>query len=43
MPAKDIRFGELTFTPCAGNAPFEPRQWDARLGEWWRYAGLPHG
>ncbi|MRD48821.1 hypothetical protein GHT07_16155 [Caenimonas koreensis DSM 17982] len=39
----DIRFGELTFTPCAGNAPFEPREWDARLGEWWHYAGLPHG
>lgn len=38
-----VRFGELTFTPCAGKALFEPAEWDARLGEWWRYAGLPHG
>jgi hypothetical protein len=39
----DIRFGELTFTPCAGKVLFEPREWDARLGDWWRYAGLPDG
>lgn len=36
-----IRFGELTFTPVAGKVLFQPQEWDARLGDWWRYAGLP--
>ena len=39
----EVRFGELTFTPCAGRVMFQPREWDARAGEWWRYAGLPDG
>jgi hypothetical protein len=39
---RDIRFGELTFTPCAGKVLFDPPHWDERLGEWWRYAGLPN-
>ncbi|HSH90012.1 MAG TPA: ATP-grasp fold amidoligase family protein [Ramlibacter sp.] len=38
-----VRFGELTFTPVAGKVLFQPQEWDARLGEWWRYAGLPDG
>jgi hypothetical protein len=38
-----IRFGELTFTPCAGKMLLDPQEWDSRLGEWWRYAGLPDG
>ncbi|MBC7603699.1 MAG: hypothetical protein H7255_13700 [Ramlibacter sp.] len=37
----EIRFGELTFTPCAGRVMFEPREWDARVGEWWRYSEPP--
>lgn len=27
------RFSELTFTPCGGFMPFDPPEWDARLGE----------
>ena len=27
-----IYFGELTFSPCAGFMPFEPAQWDEKLG-----------
>ena len=38
-----VRFGELTFTPGAGKLLFQPREWDARLSDWWRYAGLPDG
>lgn len=38
-----VRFGELTFTPCAGMVLFRPAEWDERLGSWWRYAGLPDG
>ena len=38
-----VRFGELTFTPRAGKLPFDPPEWDDRLGEWWRYAGPPGG
>lgn len=37
----DVRFGELTFTPRAGMLPFKPAEWDMRLGDWWRYGGLP--
>ena len=29
-----IYFSELTFFPCAGLLPFEPKQWDKTLGEW---------
>ena len=32
-----VRFGEMTFTPRAGKLPFDPPEWDARLGEWWHY------
>ena len=28
-----IYFGELTFYPCSGFMPFEPEEWDAKLGE----------
>ncbi|MBI5276536.1 MAG: hypothetical protein HY854_08740 [Burkholderiales bacterium] len=38
-----VRFGELTFTPRAGKLAFDPPEWDERLGDWWRYGGLPHG
>jgi hypothetical protein len=38
----DVRFGELTFTPCAGILRFRPWEWDMRLGDWWRYVGLPN-
>lgn len=37
----DVRFGEMTLTPCAGNVAFNPREWDARVGEWWHYKGPP--
>lgn len=29
-----IYFGEFTFTPGNGIEPFEPEEWDYRLGEW---------
>lgn len=29
-----IYFSEITFSPCGGNIPFEPEEWDKRLGEW---------
>ena len=29
-----IYFSELTFSPCSGMMPFEPNQWDEKLGEW---------
>ncbi|HVZ44056.1 MAG TPA: ATP-grasp fold amidoligase family protein [Ramlibacter sp.] len=38
-----VRFGELTFTPCAGRLTFDPPEWDALLGDWWHYSGLPRG
>ena len=28
-----IYFGELTFTPCAGYMPFDPPEWDRKLGD----------
>ena len=28
-----IYFGELTFHPCAGLMPFEPEDWDYKMGE----------
>lgn len=30
----NIYFSELTFTPCAGYLPFEPKEYDNILGEW---------
>lgn len=29
-----IYFSELTLDPCGGYSPFEPEEWDAKLGEW---------
>lgn len=29
-----IYFGEMTFTHYSGNIPFEPEEWDYKLGEW---------
>lgn len=30
---ENIKFSELTFTPCGGYMPFEPKQWDIKVGE----------
>jgi hypothetical protein len=27
-------FSEVTFSPCSGMLPFEPKEWDAKLGDW---------
>lgn len=29
-----IYFGELTFFHLSGNVPFEPKEWDNKIGEW---------
>ena len=29
-----VYFSELTFSPCSGYMPFEPLEWDVKLGEW---------
>lgn len=29
-----IYFSEITFYPCAGMVPFEPKEWDHTLGSW---------
>lgn len=29
-----IRFSEITFSPCGGMIPFDPKEWDEKLGEW---------
>lgn len=29
-----IYFSEITFTPCGGALPFEPAEWDRKLGDW---------
>ena len=29
-----IYFSELTFSPCGGMMPFEPEQWNEKLGSW---------
>lgn len=31
-----IYFGELTFFPASGNVPFEPAEWDEKIGSWLR-------
>lgn len=30
----NIYFSEITFSPCGGFLPFEPVDWDEKLGEW---------
>ena len=30
-----IKFGEMTFTSCAGHAAWNPPEWDLRLGDMW--------
>ena len=30
----DIYFGELTFFHFSGNIPFDPEEWDYKIGEW---------
>lgn len=30
----NVLFSEITFTPCGGTIPFEPEEWDEKLGEW---------
>lgn len=34
------RFSEMTFHPCSGFMPFEPPEWDARLGELLNLSGV---
>ena len=29
-----IYFSEITFFPCSGMIPFEPKEWDRKLGDW---------
>lgn len=29
-----VYFSEITFTPCSGMIPFDPPEWDEKLGEW---------
>lgn len=29
-----IYFGELTFSPCGGYMPFDPKEYDKKLGDW---------
>ena len=31
-----IYFSEITFSPCSGMVPFEPKEWDEKLGSWIR-------
>ena len=31
-----IYFGELTFFSGSGNIPFEPDEWDYKIGEWFQ-------
>ncbi len=30
----EVYFSELTFSPCGGMLPFDPPEWDQKLGEW---------
>lgn len=30
----DIYFSEITFFPCGGMVPFDPPEWDKKMGEW---------
>lgn len=36
-----IILGEMTFTPVAGNARFNPASWESWLGECWRFDARP--
>lgn len=29
-----VYFSEITFAPCSGMIPFEPEEWDGKLGDW---------
>lgn len=29
-----VYFSEITFSPCSGFVPFEPKEWDETLGSW---------
>lgn len=29
-----VYFSELTFSPCSGFMPFEPKEWDRKVGDW---------
>lgn len=31
---EQVLFSEITFTPCGGTLPFEPAEWDEKLGNW---------
>ena len=31
-----VYFSEITFYPCSGMVPFEPKEWDKTLGDWIR-------
>ena len=39
--SNQIYFGELTFTHCAGFVPFEPREFDQEMGNWWKLPVKP--
>ena len=30
-----LKFGEMTFTSCAGHARWNPQEWDEKLGKLW--------
>lgn len=32
--AGKTKFSEITFSPCSGMIPFEPAEWDEKIGEW---------
>ena len=29
-----VYFSEVTFYPCCGYMPFEPEEWDEKMGKW---------
>ncbi len=33
-PDNHIYFGELTFFPASGYSPFEPKEWEMKIGSW---------
>lgn len=37
-----IYFSEITFSPCGGQIPFEPAEWDEKLGELIDLSGVKH-
>ena len=30
----NLYFGEITFFPGSGLSPFEPEEWDKKIGDW---------